>query len=95
MKKNKKRFFCRLESFMYKFFAIIVIGLIVLIVCSETSLAQINVEVQKIEKQVSEQKKKIESLNMKIDEMTSLDHIKEVSDEYGLKYYSENIKTID
>ena len=30
----------------------------------------------------------------KIDEMTSLDRVKEVSSEYGLTYNSENIKTI-
>ena len=32
---------------------------------------------------------------MKIDEMTSLDKIEEISREYGLVYHSENIKTID
>ena len=36
-----------------------------------------------------------ESLDMKIDELTSLDNIKEISEKYGLKYHSENIKTIE
>ena len=31
---------------------------------------------------------------MKIDEMTSLDNIKEISESYVLSYHSENIKTI-
>lgn len=100
MKKNKKnqktqRFFCQFERFMYKICIVVIIALVIGIVCSETSLAQVNVEVQKQEKEVSEQKKKIESLEMKIDEMTSLEHIKEVSQEYGLDYHSENIKTIE
>lgn len=93
--KKKKQFLCRFERFMYKLCITAIIGLIVAIVCSETSLAQTNVEVQKMGKKVTEQKKKIESLEMKIDEMTSLDNIKEISEEYGLSYHSENIKTID
>lgn len=95
-KDNKKRkFFCKFERFMYKLCIVLIIGLIVGIVCSETSLAQVNVEVQKMEKEVEQQKKKIESLEMKIDEMTSLENIKEISAEYGLDYHSENIKTIE
>lgn len=93
--KKKKQFLCQFERLMYKIFIVIIVGLIIGIVCSETSLAQVNVEVQKMDKEVEQQKKKIESLEMKIDEMTSLENIKEVSAEYGLTYHSENIKTID
>lgn len=97
MKKEKKRkhLICKFERSMYKLFVVIVIGLIVGIVCSETSLAQVNVEVQKLDKEVEQQKKKLESLEMKINEMTSLEHINAVSEEYGLSYHSDNIKTID
>lgn len=93
--KKKKRFLSSFERLMYKLCIIIIIGLIVGIVCSETSLAQTNVEIQKLEREVEKQKKVNESLNMKIDEMTSLDNIKEVSEQYGLSYHSENIKTIE
>ena len=93
--KKKKRFLSSFERLMYKLCIIIIIGLIVGIVCSETSLAQTNVEIQKLERDVEKQKKVNESLNMKIDEMTSLDNIKEISEKYGLAYHSENIKTID
>lgn len=93
--KKKKQFLCKFERFMYKLCILAIVGLIVLIVCSETSLAQVNVEVQKMEKEVEQQRKRIESLEMKIDEMTSLENIKEISAEYGLEYHSENIKTIE
>lgn len=93
--KKKKQFLCQFERLMYKIFIVVIVGLIIGIVCSETSLAQVNVEVQKMDKAVEQQKKKIESLEMKIDKMTSLENIKEVSAEYGLTYHSENIKTID
>ena len=89
MKKEKNR------RLMYKFCIFIIIALIVGIVCSETSLAQTNVEIQKLQNDVEKQKKRNESLNMKIDEMTSLDNIKEISNQYGLSYHSENIKTIE
>ena len=97
MKKDrkKKRILCNLERFMYKVFAVVILIFIVLIVCSETKLAQINVEVQKIDNEVDQQKKKIESLEMKINEMTSLEHIKEICEEYGLVYRSDNIKVIE
>ena len=96
MKKSKKkqRFFCKFERFMYKLCIVVIIALIVGIVCSETSMAQVNVDVQRQEKEVDIEKKKIASLEMKMDEITSLDRIKEISLEYGLEYHSENIRTI-
>ena len=48
MKKEKKkqRFFCKFERFMYKLCIVIIVLLIVGVVCSETTLAQINLEIQ-------------------------------------------------
>lgn len=94
MKKKKKNFLSSFERVMYRFCTIIIILLIVGIVCGQTTLAQINLEVQKLNKEVNIQKNKNESLKMKIDEMTSLDRIKEISGKYGLSYNSDNIKTI-
>ena len=93
-KKSKKQFLSNIERTLYKFCIVVIILLIVGIVCGQTTLGQINLEVQKLNKVVNEQKNKNESLEMKIDEMTSLDRIKKVSEENGLKYNSENIKTI-
>lgn len=96
MKKNKKkRFFCKFERFMYKLCVIIIIFLIVGIVCGQTTLAKVNLEVQKLSKEVKAQENVNESLSIKIDEMTSLDNIQEISREYGLSYNSDNIKTIE
>ena len=93
-KKKKKRFFSGFEWKVYKTCIFITILLVVLVVCSETSLAQVNVEVQRVEDAVMREVKALDSLEMKIDEMTSLDRIKEVSLEYGLSYNADNIKTI-
>ena len=69
---------------MYKLCVVVIILLIVGIVCGQTSLAQVNLEVQKLTKEVEKERNVNESLEMKIDEMTSLDRIKQVSQEYGL-----------
>ena len=97
MKKNKKKqkFFCALERFMYKLCIVVIILLIVSIVFSETTIAKTNIEVQNLEKEVTAQQKVNDSLRMKIDEMTSLDHINKISSEYGLTYNSDNIKVIE
>ena len=71
---------------MYKLCVVVIILLIVGIVCGQTSLAQVNLEVQKLTKEVEKERNVNESLEMKIDEMTSLDRIKQVSQEYGLAY---------
>ena len=93
-KKKKKQYMAGVEKALYRLCTVIMILLIVGIVCGQTTLAQINLEVQKLNKEVNDQRNKNESLEMKIDEMTSLDRVKEVSSEYGLTYNSENIKTI-
>jgi cell division protein FtsL len=94
-KKNKKsQFLCNLEGFMIKIGVLVTVLLIIGIVCGQTSLAQINLDVQKLNKEVNNQKNTNKSLEMKIDEMTSLDRIKEISEEFGLSYNSDNIKTI-
>ena len=94
-KKKKQRFLSGFERFMYKLCIVVIILLIVGIVCSETTLAQMNLEIQKLDNEVEKQRKKQESLEMKIDEMTSLDNINQISEEYGLSYNSDNIKTVE
>ena len=95
MKKNKKKqFLSSFERTTYKLWIIIIVFLLLGIVFGKTKLAQINLEVQKLDKEVDIGKNKNESLEMKIDEMTSLERIKKVSEENGLKYNSENIRTI-
>lgn len=94
-KKKKKKNTINIENLLYRLCITITIALIVGLVCSETTLAQVNLDVQRKEKEVLVQKKRLESLEMKIDEMTSLDRIKEISEEYGLSYHSQNIRTIE
>lgn len=93
-RKKKQQFLCNFERFMYKFLVVVIVFLIVGIVFGQTSLAKINLEVQKLNNEVDDERNLNESLEMKIDEMTSLERIKKISEEYGLEYDSDNIKTI-
>ena len=93
-KKKKQQFLSSIERFMYKICIVVIVLLIVGIVVAQTKLAQTNLEVQKLTKEVENKKNINESLEMKIDEMTSFDRVKEICEEKGLKYNSDNIKTI-
>lgn len=92
-KKNKKKT-TKLERFTYKSFISISLILVVSIVFSQISLSKINLEVEKLKIKVDDQEDVNESLNMKINEMASLENINEISTELGLSYNNENIKTI-
>lgn len=94
MKKKRKKFFTRFENFIFKLCILTIILLIVGIVCCETTLAQMNLDIQKIDNETENNRKQLMSLEMKIDEITSLENIKDISEQYSLSYRSENIKTI-
>lgn len=93
-KKNKKHF-TKIERFLYKSFIFLTILLIVGIVFGQASLAKINLEVQRLKKEVETSEEVNQSLVMKINEMASLENIQSVSSDMGLAYNNENIKTIE
>ena len=65
------------------------------IVFSQATLSKVNYDVEKLRKEINTEKKKNESLSMKISELASLDKIKEVAESEGLSYNDNNIKMID
>lgn len=65
------------------------------IVFSQATLSKVNYDVEKLRNEVNTEKKKNESLSMKISELASLDKIKEVAESEGLSYNDNNIKMID
>lgn len=64
------------------------------VIFSQATLSKINYEVEKTKKNIEKQEKTNESLTMKIDELASLDKIREVATEQGLAYDNDSIKTI-
>jgi len=95
MAKGKGKLFTKIERFLYKSFICLTILLVVGIVFGQTSLAKINLEVQKLKEQVEAKEEENQSLVMKINEMASLENIQNVSNDMGLAYNNENIKTIE
>ena len=59
------------------------------------TLSKINYEVEVEKQQIEDQEKTNESLTMIINELASLDNIKEVIKSEGLTYNNDNIKNIE
>lgn len=94
VKKKKKKGITKGEKLLYKTSIFMAIILVVGIILSKSSLSQINLELQKLENQVADKSNVNQSLMMKINEMVSLEKIKLISNEQGLTYNNENIKTV-
>ena len=90
-KKNKKGF----EKKLNRVFMCLSLLLIMGILFGQITLSQMNLEVQRLEKDVQSKKDQNQSLVMKINEMASLDNIQSISRNLGLAYKNENIKTIE
>lgn len=90
-KVNKKN---RSEKVLYRFFVIITIFLVLGIIYSRATLSKINLEIQELSSIIKEENNDNQSLAMKINEMVSLNKIREVSNELGLSYNNKNIKSV-
>ena len=62
---------------------------------AKISLSSINVEVEKLGKEVTKQEKTNQSLSMKINELASLENIQAVANNEGLAYNNGNIVIIN
>ena len=91
-KKNNKKL--QKEKVLYRFFVITTIFLVLGIIYTRATLGKINLEIQELSSEIKEENDDNQSLAMKINEMVSLDKIREVSDELGLKYNNKNIKSV-
>ena len=62
---------------------------------AKITLSSINIEVEKLNKQVTKQEKTNQSLSMKINELASLENIQAVANNEGLAYNNNNIVIIN
>ncbi len=97
MKKNKKKKLkiTRFEKILYTFTIALLLIAPISIVFTKSSLSEINFKVEKMKKSIAAQEKTNQSLEMKINELASLDNIKDVIKTEGLTYNNDNIKNID
>ena len=91
-KKSKKLF--RIEKMLIKFSLILLVLFPIASVLSKAALSNMNLEVEKLKRQINVQKNSNESLTMKVNELKSLANIDVVAESEGLSYNSDNIKVI-
>lgn len=96
MKKRKGKVkFTKYEIVLFLITGIICACYPFMSVYSKSALSEVNYEVESSKKQIATQTKNNESLEMKINELASLDNLEEVAKEMGLSYTSNSIKTIE
>ena len=93
--KKKKKQLSKFERFLYFLTILLIITAPLLVVFEKSMLSKLNYEAEKIKKQINIQEKENESLQMKINELASLENIQKVIKEQGLEYNNDNIKNID
>ncbi len=97
MKKNKKKKMkiTKFEKVLYLFAIILLLAAPISIVFTKSCLSEINFKVEKMKKEIASKEKTNEGLEMKINELVSLDNIKSVIKSEGLSYNNDNIKNIE
>ena len=97
MRKAKKRKLkiTKCEKVLYIFAVALLVLAPVTIVFTKSALSEINFKVEKMKKEIASREKTNEGLEMKINELVSLDNIKDVIKTEGLSYNNDNIKNID
>ena len=92
-KKVKKRRLKGEKFVMIAIFALIAITPL-LNVFTQTKLSESNIEVEKLKRNIEYQSSINESINMKINELASLDKIRELASNEGLSYNNDNIVVV-
>lgn len=98
MKKNKKVNSVKLQKFERKYTTVGTVLMLCLWIVSffaKVSLSSVNVEVERLSKEVSKQEKTNQSLTMKINELASLENIQAVANSEGLAYNNGNIVIVN
>ena len=98
MKKKNKKNISRLVKFQRKFTIIGAIALFAIWGISffaKNSLSSLNIEVERLSRNVKEQKETNQSLTMKINELASLENINTVASKLGLAYNNDNIRIVN
>ena len=96
MKKTKKKKLklSKFEKVLYVFAITLLLVAPISIVFTKSALSEINFKVEKMKKEIASREKINEGLEMKINELVSLDNIKDVIKTEGLSYNNDNIKNL-
>ena len=96
MKKTKKVVkLSGFEKFIFVITFLIVVFSPVMSIFAKSSLSKANYEVEEKKEEIAMQAKSNQSLQMKINELASLENLENVAKEQGLSYTSNSVKTIE
>ena len=97
MKKTRKKKLkiTKFEKVLYAFAIVLLLVAPISIVFTKSALSEINFKVEKMKKEIASKEKTNEGLEIKINELVSLDNIKNVIKTEGLSYNNDNIKNIN
>lgn len=94
-KKDKTSKLIKFEKKFTTLGAIIIFALWGISFFAKNSLSSINVEVERLARNVKTQKETNQSLTMKINELASLENINDIASKTGLAYNNSNIRIVN
>ncbi|MEG0799182.1 MAG: hypothetical protein RR228_03975 [Bacilli bacterium] len=94
MAKKEKITLIRGEKLLYTFIVLLVIFNILGQAFSMTMLSKTNYDVERTKGKIVAQERTNDSLNMKINELASLENVETIASLYGLVYNNGNVKII-
>ncbi len=96
MKKTKaKRKLTKFEKIIYTITIVLALSFPYLSVLTKSKLSEVNYEVEEIKEKITFQEKSNESLQMKINELASLENLENVAKSMGLSYTYNSVKTVE
>ena len=94
-KKVRKMKITKGEKLLYISATVCLIFTMVLKIFCGASVGHLSMSVEKLKYDISEQEKKIESLNMQVNELTSFTEVQDVVKNMGLSYNNQNVIIIN
>ena len=95
-KKIKKKLkLSRFEKILYTVTILLLVFSPVMSIFVKSALSKVNYEVESKKEEIAKETKSNESLQMKINELASLDNLEEVAENMGLSYTNSNVKTVE
>ena len=95
MAKKRKARFTKGEVLLYSMAFISLFGAVVLKIFFSAGITNLNMNIERQRQNVECQEKINESLNMKVNELTAYDKVKDVVSDMGLAYNNDSIVIID
>ncbi len=97
MKKTKKRLRLKGNNFQKMIYLLTILTVVsspFMMIYAKATLSKVNYEVEEAKEKIIKEEKENESLQMKINELASLENLESIAKEKGLSYTSDSVKTV-